>query len=37
MNGTDITVSTLHWILGQFSTEMAGRAEQAMLKAQKQG
>lgn len=35
MNGTDITVSTLHWIFGQFSTEMAGRAEPAMLRAQK--
>lgn len=30
-----LTIQTLHWVLGQFSTEMAGRAQQAMLKAQR--
>ncbi|MEQ9108082.1 MAG: lipase family protein [Limnobacter sp.] len=37
LNGTAITVQTLHWVLNQFSTEMAGRAQQAMLTAQKGG
>ncbi|MDP3188369.1 MAG: lipase family protein [Limnobacter sp.] len=35
MNGAAMTAQTLHWVLNQFSTEMAGRAQQAMLKAQK--
>lgn len=34
INSTAMTIQTLHWVLGQFSTEMAGRAGQAMLKAQ---
>ncbi|BET26657.1 lipase (class 3) [Limnobacter thiooxidans] len=34
MKGTDITLNTLRWVLSQFSMEMAGRAQQAMLKAQ---
>lgn len=34
MNGTDITLNTMRWILNQFSQEMAGRAQRAMLKAQ---
>jgi hypothetical protein len=35
ISGTALTIQTLHWILDQFSTEMAGRAQQAMLKAQR--
>lgn len=35
VNSTAMTIQTLYWVLGQFSTEMAGRAGQAMLKAQK--
>ena len=34
MKGTDINLNTLRWVLSQFSMEMAGRAQQAMLKAQ---
>ena len=35
ISGTALTIQTLHWILDQFSTEMAGRAQQAMLKVQR--
>ncbi|MCR2745399.1 lipase family protein [Limnobacter parvus] len=35
MQGSEITLNTLRWILNQFSVEMAGRSEQALLKAQK--
>jgi len=35
ISGTVLTIQTLHWILDQFSTEMAGRAQQAMLKVQR--
>jgi triacylglycerol lipase len=35
INGTALNIQTLHWVLDQFSTEMAGRAQQAMLKAQR--
>jgi triacylglycerol lipase len=35
INGTALNIQTLHWVLDQFSTEMAGRAQQAMLRAQR--
>jgi triacylglycerol lipase len=35
IGGTVLTIQTLHWILDQFSTEMAGRAQQAMLQVQR--
>jgi triacylglycerol lipase len=35
MRGVDITISVLRWVLNQFGVEMAGRADQAMLNAQK--
>ena len=35
ISGTVLTIQTLHWILDQFSTEMAGRAQQAMLQVQR--
>ncbi|WP_370264321.1 lipase family protein [Limnobacter sp.] len=34
-SGQDITLVTLHWVLNQFSVEMAARAQQAMLRAQR--